>query len=403
MPRNASGTYSLPVAAYVAGTTIVAANMNSNLSDIGTALTQSLATTGVSAMTGPVKLAAGSAAAPSLTLSSDLTTGWYNHVVGGWTFVSASSPIFALSGSGAALTGSLTVSTSLQVGTSLIVGTTTAMSGILTIAVGSNTAVFRNTTNDAAVNIIVTYQQGSGAGAAATIRASGTAANDIDTIYGYIGSTESYRYTATSFSPAKSLDLREISTPATPGTAVARIFAFDDGANTRLVFQNDAGLYAYIAPAGSIISEAFNSTVVSSALSGSIPADDTIPQTTEGDLILTQAISIKNAGSRIRVRAQGNWGTGTAGVVSFVAAIFDSVTGANAITAKLILTNAGDSGGTVQCWSMEWEYAAPAAGSVTYTLRTGSSNAYRMNGTTAAGRLLGGSQAVTLLIQEIQQ
>lgn len=110
MPRNASGTYSLPVAAYVAGTTIRSADMNSNLSDIGTALTQSLATTGVSSMTGPIKLSAGSLAAPGLTLASDTGTGWYNSAAGTWVYVSGGVAILTVSPTGIVLnTGTLTV------------------------------------------------------------------------------------------------------------------------------------------------------------------------------------------------------------------------------------------------------------------------------------------------------
>ena len=77
MPRNSSGVYSLPQAAFIAGTTILSAAVNSDYSDIATALTESLATTGVSTMTGPVKAAAGSQVAPSYTFGTALGTGWY--------------------------------------------------------------------------------------------------------------------------------------------------------------------------------------------------------------------------------------------------------------------------------------------------------------------------------------
>lgn len=77
MPRNSSGTYTLPTAAFVAGGLIKSADENSNFSDIATALTQSLATTGVSAMTGPVKAASGSLAAPSYSFNSSSATGFY--------------------------------------------------------------------------------------------------------------------------------------------------------------------------------------------------------------------------------------------------------------------------------------------------------------------------------------
>jgi len=126
MPRNSSGTYSLPIASYVAGTTIKSADMNSNLSDIGTAITQSLATTGVSSMTGPVKLAAGSSGAPSLSLASDATTGWYNSAAGAWTFVSSGSAIITLGPTAITATNmtvtNLTVTGTFSVAANRVVG-----------------------------------------------------------------------------------------------------------------------------------------------------------------------------------------------------------------------------------------------------------------------------------------
>jgi hypothetical protein len=77
MARNSSGVYSLPQAAYVAGTVIASASMNSNLSDIANALTTSLASTGVTPMTGPILSASGTVAAPSITFNSNPATGFY--------------------------------------------------------------------------------------------------------------------------------------------------------------------------------------------------------------------------------------------------------------------------------------------------------------------------------------
>ena len=77
MPRNITGTYSLPIAAFVPGGVIKASDHNANYSDIATALTQSFATTGVSTMTGPIKAASGTAGAPSITFGGAPTTGFY--------------------------------------------------------------------------------------------------------------------------------------------------------------------------------------------------------------------------------------------------------------------------------------------------------------------------------------
>ncbi len=88
MPRNASGVYSLPIGAFSPGGLIRSSDHNSNYSDIGTALTQSLATTGVSSMTGPVLAASGSAAAPGYAFAGDISTGFYrsaSHQIA-WTY-----------------------------------------------------------------------------------------------------------------------------------------------------------------------------------------------------------------------------------------------------------------------------------------------------------------------------
>lgn len=77
MSRNSSGIYSLPVSSYVSGTVIKSADMNSNLSDIATALTQSISSNGLTNLTAPIKAFDGIVAAPGYTFASDLTTGVY--------------------------------------------------------------------------------------------------------------------------------------------------------------------------------------------------------------------------------------------------------------------------------------------------------------------------------------
>ena len=77
MPRNGSGTYTLPESAFVAGTTIQSAPVNNNFSDIASAITGSLATDGQSSMTGAIKAAAGTVGAPSYAFASDTNTGFF--------------------------------------------------------------------------------------------------------------------------------------------------------------------------------------------------------------------------------------------------------------------------------------------------------------------------------------
>lgn len=78
MPRNGSGTYSLPAGnPVVTLTTISSAWANSTLSDIATALTQSVAANGVTPLTGPLRLVDGGVANPGLSFVTENTSGIY--------------------------------------------------------------------------------------------------------------------------------------------------------------------------------------------------------------------------------------------------------------------------------------------------------------------------------------
>lgn len=77
MPRNSSGVYTLPSAAFSPGTTISSSAVNANFSDIASALTGSLPVNGTAAMSGPLMIAAGSVTSPGLSFASDTNTGIY--------------------------------------------------------------------------------------------------------------------------------------------------------------------------------------------------------------------------------------------------------------------------------------------------------------------------------------
>lgn len=94
MSRNSSGNYSLPQAAFVAGTAIVATPVNSNFSDIATALTLSLPLDGSAAMTGPIKGFAGTPSAPGYMFASSPGVGFYlNEAESGMAIVIASTSV----------------------------------------------------------------------------------------------------------------------------------------------------------------------------------------------------------------------------------------------------------------------------------------------------------------------
>lgn len=248
MSRNSSGVYSLPLPAYIAGTTITSSAMNTNLSDIATALTGSVASNGVTSMTGPLKLAAGTLGAPALTLVSDTTTGFYNSAAGSLTYVSVGVPTVVLSGAGLATTnfsasGNVTITGSLTTGAQVITGT------VVPLAV-------RNTTNDTSEHTIMTLGLGSGVGAVYGVTALGAGANDVTQVRHYIGATEIYRFTATTITSQRDIavgasitidssgyiDLLEIAAPGAGAANVGRLYAVDEAGTTILAYVDSAAV-----------------------------------------------------------------------------------------------------------------------------------------------------------------
>lgn len=78
MPRNGSGTYSLPAGnPVVAGTTIDAAWANDTMNDLANEITNSLSRTGAGGMLAPFRIADGAVSAPGLSFLNETNTGIY--------------------------------------------------------------------------------------------------------------------------------------------------------------------------------------------------------------------------------------------------------------------------------------------------------------------------------------
>lgn len=148
MPRSSTGVYTLPVAAFVAGTVIKSADVNSDFSDIAFALTTSMATTGVSSMTGPIKLADGTVAAPSLTMASETDTGFYKKASDSWAWsINGLTDIIVFASTGLSVTGILTVSGNATVGGSLTVNGNLNVAGAMNFDHGTISYLIVSGTN----------------------------------------------------------------------------------------------------------------------------------------------------------------------------------------------------------------------------------------------------------------
>lgn len=78
MPRNSSGTYSLPSGNPVtSGTLIESSWANTTLSDLGSAMTDSLSRNGEGGMTAAFRAFAGTVSAPGISFTAETASGWY--------------------------------------------------------------------------------------------------------------------------------------------------------------------------------------------------------------------------------------------------------------------------------------------------------------------------------------
>lgn len=111
MPRAANGTYSLPAGNPVATLTVIAsAWANTTMSDISTALTDSLSRSGLGSMTAPFKATDGAIGAPGLTWGTEVTSGWYRAGAGDFRFAIGGADIIQLVATGLVYNQPITIS-----------------------------------------------------------------------------------------------------------------------------------------------------------------------------------------------------------------------------------------------------------------------------------------------------
>ncbi|MBY3524928.1 hypothetical protein HFN72_02875 [Rhizobium laguerreae] len=111
MPRNSSGVYSKPAGTTPSvGQVIDPVPWNALTTDLGNELTNSLPRDGSAPMAAPLKNSDGTQAQPSVTFSSDITTGMYRKASGIGALVAGGSEILNWSGSGVGVTGNFSTS-----------------------------------------------------------------------------------------------------------------------------------------------------------------------------------------------------------------------------------------------------------------------------------------------------
>jgi hypothetical protein len=176
-----------------------------------------------------------------------------------------------------------------------------------------------------------------------------------------------------------------------PGIQIGSPAGGDRGAGTI-----NAAAGVYIAGHGTIAQVVSDTENTYTTLGTILPFDDTIPQITEGDEILSVAITPTNAGSTLLIMFTGTFGASTGQEIG--AALFVDAT-ASALNASSCFVTAG---GIATTNSMKHLVVAGSTSARTYRIRAGSEVATDafLNGD-STGRKFGGVARAALVVIEI--
>jgi hypothetical protein len=197
------------------------------------------------------------------------------------------------------------------------------------------------------------------------------------------------------------IEMPEVTAPANPAANSLRLYTKDVTGITRLAYRDSAGTETIVqTPVVQAPRSAVGNYTTNADLSATIPADDTIPQNTEGTEIVTVTITPQSTSSKVLLTFNGfvAGSASTPTVCDCIVALFKD-SGANALIAIFEGTLA-----TPTDMPLSFLDSPATTSAVTYKIRvgptSGGSKNIRFNGR-VSGRLFGGSAASTLIALEI--
>ena len=166
------------------------------------------------------------------------------------------------------------------------------------------------------------------------------------------------------------------------------------GSTTITLPAENGTLLSSVTP-GTLVNRAYTEYLTYGSFSPTIPADNTIPQISEGTEILSVAITPKTITNRVRVQFQAFVET-SSGPDQITAALFLNG-GTNAISATNITTTTTGYGSAIV---MTFEHVPGAITAQTYTIRIGAQTyTMHINGN-ASIRYYGGVSRATVTLEE---
>jgi len=381
MARNGSGTYVLVNTASIAtGNTISSTDMMATLNDIATALTQSLAKDGQTTPSANIPmggnkltgLGAAASAGDALRYEQLFTTsaitllGALNQVKGADIASAGTINLTTATGNGVHITGTTAI-TAVTLGSGMM--RMVVFDGVLTLT-------HHATNNNLPGGINIT----TAAGDRALYWADGTTTYCL----GYFPAAGTQTYDAdiatVAASQAEMESGAEVSLRSMSPLRVAQAIASLTPNNSKIVQIVEATPYTTY-----------------TAISTAIPIDNTIPQNTEGDEIVTVSITPANASNRLRISAICEMVNAGSNLDCSMALFQDST--ANALSAAV--KQLGGSGVYSQIL-LEHEMAAGTTSATTFKIRIGpGSGTIYVNGN-ASNRIFGGVSAVRLSVTEVK-
>lgn len=328
---------------FVPSTTISSTAMNANFSAVASAIDGSLALDGSEVMTGQLKAASGSAAAPGVAFSSDLDIGLYRR--------GANELGFATAGIAAAY---------FDAAQKLFLLGALDVAGALTGGINPSTAL----TAPAVLDELLTYDASAAANRKITL------ADMLKVVALLTAET----------SPAvdDSLLLYDLSEAAANSitladalkviNALTALTAVDTEADYAVIYDASASAACKVLVKdipGRIVQRLYSTTGTFST-SSLIPADGTIPQITEGAQVISQAITPKSATNRIRVYFSMPLSVSGASGDRFACALFNGGANALQVASAYVSDN-----GPAQTMTLIYEEVAGGVSPITYSVRAG--------------------------------
>lgn len=149
-----------------------------------------------------------------------------------------------------------------------------------------------------------------------------------------------------------------------------------------------------------ILQHFYTQDATSSALTTTIPEDDTLPQSSEGTQILSQSITPTATGTVIHITAIIPFGVSATGTVCLALFEPNVIHATNAAAASFQRISAG-TGGTL---TLQFRYTTTGTSALSFRLRIGSSavgNLY-LNSGNGTGREYGGASVASMTVEERQ-